>query len=80
MMLTTKYQDFLAGVKVRIPVGMIIPYVAAAYGMQKFHLEPADRRTRPNFNYGFIRAGAGARIQFTPVHRYGFGRRLPDRH
>ena len=25
MMLTTKYQDFLAGVKVRIPVGMIIP-------------------------------------------------------
>ena len=41
-MLTTKYQDFLAGVKVRIPLGMIIPYVAGAYGMQKFHLEPAD--------------------------------------
>jgi hypothetical protein len=66
-MLTTKYQDFLAGVKVRIPVGMIIPYVAAAYGMQKFHLEPADPAgTRPNFNYAFIRAGAGARAQFTP--------------
>ena len=67
MMLTTKYQDFLAGVKVRIPVGTIIPYVAAAYGMQKFHLEPADPAgTRPNFNYAFIRAGAGARAQFTP--------------
>jgi hypothetical protein len=65
--LTTKYQDFLAGVKVRIPVGMIIPYVAGAYGMQKFHLEPADpNNTRPNFNYAFIRAGAGARVQFTP--------------
>jgi hypothetical protein len=64
--LTTKYQDFLAGVKVRFPVGMIIPYVAGAYGMQKFHLEPADN-TRPNFDYAFIRAGAGARAQFTPA-------------
>jgi hypothetical protein len=65
MKLTTKYQDFLAGVKVRIPVGMIVPYVAGAYGMQKFQLEPVDN-TRPNFNYAFIRAGAGARVQFTP--------------
>jgi hypothetical protein len=65
MKLTTKYQDFLAGVKVRIPVGMIVPYVAGAYGMQKFDLDPADM-TRPNFNYAFIRAGAGARVQFTP--------------
>jgi hypothetical protein len=63
--LTTTYQDFLVGVKVRIPVGMMIPYVAGAYGMQKFHLEPVDA-TRPNFNYAFIRAGAGARVQFTP--------------
>ena len=45
---------------------MLIPYVAGAYGMQKFHLEPADA-TRPNFNYAFIRAGAGARVQFTPA-------------
>jgi len=65
MKLTTKYQDFLAGVKVRIPVGMIVPYVAGAYGMQKFQLEPMDN-TRPNFDYAFIRAGAGARVQFTP--------------
>src|SRR6266496_6630536 len=68
MPLTTKYQDFLAGVKVRIPLGMFIPYVAGAYGMQKFHLEPADvaNHSRPDFNYAFIRAGAGARVQFTP--------------
>jgi hypothetical protein len=68
MTLTTKYQDFLAGVKVRIPVGMFIPYVAGAYGMEKFHLDPPDpNHTRPNFNYAFIRAGAGARVQFTPA-------------
>ena len=65
MTLTTKYQDFLAGVKVRIPFGTVIPYVAGAYGMQKFHLEP-PAPDRPNFNYGLIHAGAGVRIQATP--------------
>jgi hypothetical protein len=66
--LTTKYQDFLVGGKVRIPLGMIIPYVAGAYGMQKFALEPADPgNTRPNFNYGYVNVGAGARVQFTPA-------------
>ena len=65
MTLTTKYQDFLAGLKVRIPFGTVIPYIAGAYGMQKFHLEPAAP-DRPNFNYGLIHAGAGVRIQATP--------------
>jgi hypothetical protein len=63
--LTTKYQDFLAGIKVRIPLGNIQPYVAGAFGQQKFHLEPADP-SRPNFNYTVIHAGGGARVQFTP--------------
>jgi hypothetical protein len=63
--LTTKYMDFLAGLKVRIPFGVAIPYVAGAYGMQKFALEPPDN-SRPNFNYSFIHAGAGSRFQFTP--------------
>jgi hypothetical protein len=65
--LTTKYQDFLGGLKVRIPLGSFIPYVAGAYGMQKFELTPAAAdNSRPNFNYAFIRAGAGARIMLTP--------------
>jgi hypothetical protein len=72
MTLTTKYQDFLAGLKVRIPLGTFIPYVAGAYGMQKFHLEPAAP-DRPNFNYGLIHAGAGARIQLTPVFDIDIG-------
>ena len=63
--LTTKYQDFLAGLKVRIPLGMVLPYGAAAYGMQKFALTPLDP-TRPNFNYSFAHLGAGALFQVTP--------------
>jgi hypothetical protein len=66
MNLTTKYQDFLVGLKVRIPLGMFIPYVSGAYGGQTFKLEPAAME-RPNFNYSFIRPGAGVRIQATPM-------------
>jgi len=64
--LTTKYQDFLVGLKVRIPFGMFIPYASGAYGGQSFKLEPiaADRL---NFNYTFIRPGLGLRIQATPM-------------
>jgi hypothetical protein len=65
MNLTTKYMDFLGGLKVRIPLGSVQPFLAGAYAMQKFSLEPADP-SRPNFNYSFIHAGAGARFQFTP--------------
>jgi hypothetical protein len=64
--LTTKYQDFLAGLKIRIPLGTFIPYLAGAYGMQKFHLEPSAP-DRPNVNYSLVHAGAGARIQVTPA-------------
>ena len=65
-MLTTKYQDFLAGAEG--------PHSRSAWS---FPTSPARtacrsstssrrRRTRPNFNYAFIHAGAGARVQFTP--------------
>jgi hypothetical protein len=64
--LTTKYQDFLVGLKVRIPLGMFNPYVSAAYGGQTFKLDPPGM-DRPNFNYTFIRPGAGVRIQATPM-------------
>jgi len=64
--LTTKYQDFLVGLKVRIPLGMFNPYVSGAYGGQTFKLDPVAA-DRPNFNYSFIRPGAGVRIQATPM-------------
>jgi hypothetical protein len=63
-MLTTKYQDFLAGVKVRVPFGGFQPYLAVGYGVQTFLLDPAAP-TRPNFNYGLLFLGAGARMQVT---------------
>ncbi len=62
--LTTKYQDLLAGVKVRVPFGGFQPYVAVGYGMQTFLLDPAAA-TRPNFNYGMLFFGAGGRVQVT---------------
>jgi len=66
-MLTTKYQDFLGGIKVRIPIGNVQPYVAGAFGQQRFHLDPAPTdNSRPNFTYTLIHAGGGARVQFTP--------------
>jgi hypothetical protein len=66
-MLTTKYHDFMGGLKVRIPVGSFIPYVAAAYGLQTFHLDPPSMAMdRPNFTYGLVHLGGGARIYFTP--------------
>jgi hypothetical protein len=64
--LTTKYRDWLAGLKVRIPFGTFIPYIMVGYGMQLFHLEP-PAPDRPNFNYTFVQAGAGARIQIAPT-------------
>jgi len=66
--LTTKYQDFLAGLKIRIPVGSVVPYVAAAYGLQTFKLTPPPMAMdRPNFTYGVVHLGGGARIYFTPT-------------
>ena len=62
--LTTKFQDFLAGVKVRVPFGGFQPYLAVGYGVQTFLLDPAAA-TRPNFNYGLLFIGAGARMQVT---------------
>lgn len=64
--LTTKFYDFLVGLKVRFPLGMFLPYVTGAYGMQKFSLEPLDM-SRPNFNYSFASGGAGARVQIMPA-------------
>lgn len=72
MKLTTKYQDFLAGLKVRIPFGSFLPYVTGAYGMQKFSLDPGAM-DRPNFNYTFVSGGAGARIQINQMFDVDLG-------
>jgi len=72
MKLTTKYQDFLAGLKIRIPFGSFLPYVTGAYGMQKFSLDPMVMNL-PNFNYTFVSGGAGARVQINPMFDLDLG-------
>jgi hypothetical protein len=66
MTLTTKFQDFLAGIKLRIPLGKVVPDVSVAYGGQTFRLEGQSTITVPGVNYAFLRPGIGARVFFTP--------------
>jgi hypothetical protein len=64
--LTTKFQDFVGGLKVRIPLGAVAPYISGAYGQQTFRLQQDSGPTIvPGVAYKFIRAGAGVHITFT---------------
>ena len=64
---STSYQGFVAGLKLRLPLGTFTPFGTIAYGNQTFRLAaegtPADL---PAFAYNFVRAGLGTRIKFTP--------------
>ncbi len=63
----TAYQDFLGGVKLRFPLGMLTPNVNLAYGRQSFQLNGTNAAVIPAVSYGFLRVGGGTRIQFTDV-------------
>jgi hypothetical protein len=63
MKFTTKFQDFMAGLKFRIPLGTFVPYISAAYGAQSFRLDGST--TVPGVDYTFIRGGLGTRIWLT---------------
>jgi hypothetical protein len=64
---STKYQGFVAGLKLRVPLGTFAPFGTLAYGNQSFRLTaegtPADL---PAVAYNFVHMGLGARIKFTP--------------
>ena len=61
--LTTKFGDFLIGAKVRVPLGMLAPYLSLAYGTQNFGLTATTGSSGvPSVNYKFIRVGAGSRV------------------
>jgi hypothetical protein len=59
----TTYQDFLGGIKVRIPLGTFTPYLTGAYGEQTFGLTGAGTQLTPAMDYTFVRIGAGTRIR-----------------
>jgi len=64
----TKFRDFLGGIKVRIPLGMMIPNLSVAYGQQTFEIAPAGNALDlPKVAYSFIRPALGTRVMFTPT-------------
>jgi hypothetical protein len=65
--LTTSFQDFLAGAKLRWPVGIFAPYASAAYGAQSFKLTTNSGTAPmiPSVAYKFIRLGIGSRADIT---------------
>ena len=66
--LTTTLQDLLVGLKLRIPLGMLVPYVSVAYGAQSFRLDGQGAMTTvPATNYKFVRGGLGTRVRFSPA-------------
>ena len=67
MNVATKFRDFMAGLKVRIPLGMMIPNVSVAYGQQTFEIAPAmSTLDLPKVAYSFIRPALGTRVVFAP--------------
>jgi hypothetical protein len=63
----TKFRDFMAGLKVRIPLGMMIPNISVAYGQQTFEIAPAmNALDLPKVAYSFIRPALGTRVIFAP--------------
>jgi hypothetical protein len=64
----TGFRDFMGGLKVRIPVGALIPNVSVGYGQQTFQISARGTSADlPHLNYQFVRLGAGTRIQVTPA-------------
>jgi hypothetical protein len=66
--LTTAFQDFHAGAKLRWPVGIFAPYASVAYGAQSFKLttQSGTAPMIPSVAYKFIRLGIGSRADFSP--------------
>ncbi len=66
--LSTAFQDFHAGVKLRWPVSLFAPYASVAYGAQSFKLttQSGTAPMIPSVAYKFIRIGIGSRADFTP--------------
>ncbi len=63
--LTTKFQDFMGGLKLRWPVNIFAPYLSVAYGAQTFKFEAQNGPSVvPSVAYKFIRLGLGARADF----------------
>ena len=64
----TKFRDFHAGVKVRIPFDAFVPNVSVAYGQQVFEVAQQNQPTDlPQLAYQFVRPSLGARYYVSPA-------------
>ena len=64
----TKFRDFLAGVKLRVPFGGFVPSLSIAYGQQVFAIaQKMTMQDLPQLAYQFVRFAPGARMHFTPT-------------
>ena len=74
----TEFRDFMGGLKVRIPLGSIIPNVSVGYGQQTFEIAPAmSTLDLPQLAYPFVRP-APARAYLRARGRHRPRRRVPD--
>jgi hypothetical protein len=58
------------GLRMRIPVDSVEPYIQVAYGAHSFRIEALASDPKPevpDVDYGFLRFGGGARMQFGPI-------------
>jgi len=63
----TKFRNFDAGLKIRIPMGTFTPNVSVSYGQQLFEVAPEGTpQDLPQVAYQFVRPALGARMMFTP--------------
>ena len=65
--LTTAFDDFLAGIKLRLRFGMVDPFLSVAYGAQTFQFSGQPTILVPSVSYTFIRAGLGLRLHIIPM-------------
>jgi hypothetical protein len=64
----TKFRDFLAGLKLRVPFGGFVPNLSIAYGQQVFSIaQQMTMQDLPQLAYQFVRFAPGARMFFTPT-------------
>lgn len=64
----TKFRDFFAGAKLRVPFGGFVPSLSIAYGQQVFAIaQQMTMQDLPQLAYQFVRFAPGARMYFTPT-------------
>ncbi len=72
--LATTFEDFLIGVKARIPFGAVVPFVSATYGGQSFTIAGQGSTTSvPGTDYRFLRIGLGTRVQLSAAFSLDVG-------